>query len=167
MSIDWTVLHWIHSSLTCGFLDFLMIDEGGKTLSNTYECCREGIEPQIRQLQHGDIHYIDRWLEAFSRYEVFVQKNIGDIRDSDPYEYSIMPVMDGYEATRAIRQLDRPDADTVPIIAMTADAFADDVQKCRDAGMNGHIAKPIDPQMLYDELAREIENAQEAAKNEK
>ena len=78
-----------------------------------------------------------------------------------------MPVMDGYEATRAIRQLDRPDADTVPIIAMTADAFADDVQKCRDAGMNGHIAKPIDPQMLYDELAREIENAQEAAKNEK
>ncbi len=65
-----------------------------------------------------------------------------------------MPVMDGYEATKAIRALDRPDARTVPIIAMTADAFSDDVQKCLDAGMNGHIAKPIDPQRLYEMLAK-------------
>ena len=54
-----------------------------------------------------------------------------------------MPVMTGYEATRAIRALDRPDAD-LPIIAMTADAFAEDVKKSLDAGMNAHIAKPID-----------------------
>lgn len=54
-----------------------------------------------------------------------------------------MPVMDGYEATRAIRELERPDKD-LPIIAMTADAFADDVQYCIDCGMNGHLAKPID-----------------------
>ena len=67
-----------------------------------------------------------------------------------------MPVMDGYEATRRIRALDRPDAKTVPIIAMTADAFADDVQRCLDAGMNGHIAKPIDPQTLYDTLANVV-----------
>ena len=60
-----------------------------------------------------------------------------------------MPVMDGYEATRAIRALARPDALTVPIIAMTADAFSDDVQKCLDAGMNGHIAKPLDPKQMY------------------
>jgi signal transduction histidine kinase len=60
-----------------------------------------------------------------------------------------MPVMDGYEATKSIRALNRSDAKTVPIIAMTADAFADDVQKCLDAGMNGHIAKPIEPQKLY------------------
>ncbi len=67
-----------------------------------------------------------------------------------------MPVMDGYRAARAIRAMDRSDAKTVPIIAMTADAFLDDIRKCRDAGMNGHIAKPIDPAQLYDELARQL-----------
>ena len=55
-----------------------------------------------------------------------------------------MPVMTGYQATEAIRALDRPDAKTVPIIAMTADAFAEDIKKCLDCGMNAHVAKPID-----------------------
>lgn len=59
-----------------------------------------------------------------------------------------MPVMDGYTATRAIRALSHPDAQTVPIIAMTADAFAEDVQRAKDAGMNAHIAKPIDMDKL-------------------
>ncbi|MDE6454916.1 MAG: response regulator, partial [Dysosmobacter sp.] len=54
-----------------------------------------------------------------------------------------MPVMTGYEATRAIRSLDRPDRD-IPIIAMTADAFSEDIKKCLAAGMNAHVAKPID-----------------------
>ena len=54
-----------------------------------------------------------------------------------------MPVMTGYEATAAIRALDRPDKD-IPIIAMTADAFSEDIKKCLDAGMNAHVAKPID-----------------------
>lgn len=54
-----------------------------------------------------------------------------------------MPVMNGYEATVAIRALQRPDAD-IPIIAMTADAFAEDAQKCLRCGMNAHVAKPID-----------------------
>ena len=63
-----------------------------------------------------------------------------------------MPVMNGYEAARAIRALDRPDAG-VPIIAMTADAFAEDVQKCMDSGMNAHVAKPIDVR----EVARLLE----------
>lgn len=54
-----------------------------------------------------------------------------------------MPVMTGYEATEAIRNLDRPDKD-IPIIAMTADAFSEDIKKCLDAGMNAHVAKPID-----------------------
>ncbi len=58
-----------------------------------------------------------------------------------------MPVMNGYEATEAIRSSDRPDAD-LPIIAMTADAFSDDVQHCLDSGMNAHIAKPIDMDKL-------------------
>ena len=54
-----------------------------------------------------------------------------------------MPVMNGYEATEKIRALDRPDAQTVPIIAMTADAFSDDIKRCLDSGMNAHTAKPI------------------------
>lgn len=54
-----------------------------------------------------------------------------------------MPIMNGYEATRAIRALERPDAKTIPIIAMTADAFSEDIQRCMDCGMNAHTAKPI------------------------
>ena len=64
-----------------------------------------------------------------------------------------MPVMGGLEATRMIRMLARADAVSVPIIAMTADAFPEDIQKCLDAGMNGHIAKPVLPETLYKILA--------------
>ena len=59
-----------------------------------------------------------------------------------------MPVMNGYEATRAIRALDRPDAGTIPIIAMTANAFAEDEKAALDAGMDAHVAKPIDIDLL-------------------
>ncbi len=83
--------------------------------------------------------------------EMFEQSEIGyydailmDIR---------MPVMDGYEATRAIRALNRKDKD-LPIIAMTADAFADDVQYCLDCGMNAHIAKPLDFKELVHTLQK-------------
>jgi len=55
-----------------------------------------------------------------------------------------MPEMDGYEATRTIRALQAPNAGTIPIIAMTANVFREDVEKCREAGMNGHIGKPLD-----------------------
>ena len=55
-----------------------------------------------------------------------------------------MPVMDGLTATKAIRELNQSDAGTVPIIAMTANAFAEDAQKCLEAGMNAHFANPLD-----------------------
>ena len=68
-----------------------------------------------------------------------------------------MPVMTGYEATEVIRAMDRPDAKTIPIIAMTADAFAEDVQKCLDVGMNAHVAKPIDVREVTRLLLKFIE----------
>lgn len=67
-----------------------------------------------------------------------------------------MPVMDGCTAARAIRALDRPDAAGVPIIAATANAFAEDIAKTTEAGMNGHISKPIDFAVLNRTLARLI-----------
>ena len=64
-----------------------------------------------------------------------------------------MPVMDGYEATAAIRGLERADAD-LPIIAMTADAFSEDIQRCLACGMNDHLAKPIDIQVVTFKLKK-------------
>lgn len=69
---------------------------------------------------------------------------------SKPYEYDIilmdimMPVMNGLDATKAIRGLSRPDATTVPIIALSANAFAEDIQKSKNAGINEHLAKPLE-----------------------
>ena len=68
-----------------------------------------------------------------------------------------MPVMTGYEATAAIRAMERPDAATIPIIAMTADAFAEDIKKCLDCGMNAHVAKPIDVGEVYRQLDKFIQ----------
>ena len=64
-----------------------------------------------------------------------------------------MPVMDGYRATQAIRRSGHPRAGSIPIIAMTADAFHEDVVRATEAGMDGHLAKPIDPERLYQTLA--------------
>lgn len=61
----------------------------------------------------------------------------------------MMPVMNGLDAARAIRSLDCPDAKTIPIVAMTANAYDDDVRNAHEAGMNGHLAKPIDIALLY------------------
>ena len=63
-----------------------------------------------------------------------------------------MPVMNGYEATRKIRALDDPEIANIPIIAMTANAFDEDKKLAMDAGMNGHIAKPIDIPVLMEVL---------------
>ena len=68
-----------------------------------------------------------------------------------------MPVMDGYEATRAIRNLNRKDVRTVPIIAMTANAFPEDVKRALDAGMDGHVPKPIDIKQLMKLMAEKFE----------
>ena len=63
-----------------------------------------------------------------------------------------MPVMNGYEAARAIRALGRADGEHIPIIAMTANAFAEDVRDALEAGMNAHVAKPIDMRLLKEAM---------------
>ena len=65
-----------------------------------------------------------------------------------------MPEMNGLDATRKIRALDDPWASSIPIIAMTADAFSENVTECLSAGMNGHIAKPIDIKLVIKEIRR-------------
>lgn len=70
-----------------------------------------------------------------------------------------MPGLDGYEATKAIRALDRPDAKLIPVIAMTADAFTSDVSLALASGMNDHVSKPIDRARLFKVLAEQIEKA--------
>jgi CheY-like chemotaxis protein len=65
-----------------------------------------------------------------------------------------MPVMNGLDATRHIRSLEDPWASSIPIIAMTADAFSENVTECLNAGMNGHIAKPVDIRLVIKEIRR-------------
>ena len=69
-----------------------------------------------------------------------------------------MPVLDGLGATEAIRAMDRPDARTIPIIAMTANAFDEDVQRSLQAGMNAHLSKPVEPDHLYATLEELIQD---------
>lgn len=82
-------------------------------------------------------------------------KGVETFAASEPGKYDAilmdiqMPVMDGYEATRTIRACDHPQAKSIPIIAMTANAFNSDVKRCLDAGMNAHLAKPIAPDKLF------------------
>lgn len=80
--------------------------------------------------------------------------------ESRPGEYAMilmdimMPVMDGYEASRIIRNMKRPDAATIPIIALTANAFAEDIVRSSEAGMDAHITKPIDENKLKECMLR-------------
>ena len=69
----------------------------------------------------------------------------------------MMPVMDGIAATKAIRAMDRPDAKTIPIIAMTANAFTEDRIRAKEAGMDEHVAKPVDVELLIKVIHKLVE----------
>lgn len=79
---------------------------------------------------------------------------------SEPGEFDVilmdimMPVMNGYEAAKTIRSLNREDAKTIPIIAMTANAFTEDRIKAKEAGMDEHVAKPVDMELLIKVIHR-------------
>ena len=93
------------------------------------------------------------------------QKAVEMFEKSKPGEYDLifmdvqMPVMDGYMATRTIRSGSHPSAKTIPIIAMTANAFVDDVRDAIDSGMNAHIAKPVQLDKLK-ETIRQVFHSQ-------
>lgn len=88
------------------------------------------------------------------------QEGVERFMSSEPYEYQVilmdirMPVMDGYQASRSIRNVNREDAKTIPIIAMTANAYEEDVKRALAEGMNDHLSKPIEPELLYRTIAK-------------
>ena len=98
---------------------------------------------ELERAENGQI-----CIEKFEQSEIgFYDAVLMDIR---------MPVMNGYDATKGIRALQRADAN-LPIIAMTADAFSEDIQRSLDSGMNEHIAKPIDINRLMQILEKYLD----------
>ncbi|MBU5481101.1 ATP-binding protein [Blautia sp. MSJ-19] len=93
------------------------------------------------------------------------QEAVRIFEQSRPFYYDailmdvMMPVMDGYTATRNIRAMDRPDAQKVQIVAMTANAFAEDVARCREAGMNAHLPKPFKVDQLVASIALRMDES--------
>ena len=89
-----------------------------------------------------------------------VAVNLFESHDSGYYDAILMdmrmPEMDGLEATRRIRSLQRYDAGTIPIIALTANAFDEDVQQSMQAGLNAHLSKPVEPEALFETLEKLI-----------
>lgn len=114
-------------------------------LAEDNELNRE-IAVELLKMVGMEVDYVENGQEALEKV----------LHNGDSYDVVLMdvqmPVMDGYEATRAIRSSSYPKALTIPIIAMTADAFHEDLVKAGQAGMNGHLAKPIDPDKLYQML---------------
>ena len=92
------------------------------------------------------------------------QEAVEIFRKSRPGEFDVilmdimMPVMNGYEAAKMIRSLDREDAKVIPIIAMTANAFTEDRIRAKEAGMDEHIAKPVDVKLLVKVIMKLVEN---------
>ena len=93
-------------------------------------------------------------LKKKSRFFLFVEQ----FMKHDPGYYDAilmdmrMPEMDGLDATKAIRSLDREDAKEIPVIALTANAFDEDVERSMQAGLNAHLSKPVDPELLFETL---------------
>ena len=92
------------------------------------------------------------------------QEAVELFRNSEPGEFDVilmdimMPVMNGYEATKMIRSLDREDAKKIPIIAMTANAFTEDRLRAKEAGMDEHVAKPVDVNLLIKVIRKSVED---------
>ncbi len=101
------------------------------------------LEPTKLEIDYAEngVEAVRMFTEAPRRYEMIFM----DIQ---------MPEMDGYEATRRIRALDIPEAKTIPIVAMTANVFKEDIEKCLDSGMNSHVGKPVDIDEVLNSLRK-------------
>ena len=101
------------------------------------------------------------------------QEAVERFKKSEPGEFDailmdiMMPVMNGYEAAKTIRSMDRKDAKVIPIIAMTANAFAEDRIKAKEAGMDEHISKPVDEKLLVKVIYELEERSFRGIRNEK
>jgi len=111
------------------------------------------VAKRLLEKQRMEVVHAENGQEAI---DYFVESEIGEF---DAILMDVrMPVMDGIMATEKIRALEREDAQKIPIIAMTANAFDEDKQHTCEAGMNAHLAKPIEPRMLYDTLAQQFDS---------
>ena len=107
---------------------------------------------------HDDIREVIRVLLTNEGYQIIEAKNgkeaVEKVMMKPDHYYDLifmdiqMPVMNGYEATRAIRSLDKEYAKNIPIIAMTANVFQDDIMKAIESGMNEHVTKPVDMKLV-------------------
>ncbi|MCB7304670.1 response regulator [Bariatricus massiliensis] len=144
---------------------FVTENRSDATESISIETCSSAIEKRVLLAEDNDINR-DIAVELLEMQNIRVdavengQKAVETFKASSPGEYSAilmdiqMPVLNGYDATSAIRSLNRADARTIPIFALTADAFTADVVKARSVGMNEHIAKPIDIKHLMTVLQK-------------
>ena len=103
--------------------------------------------------EYGECDVTVDGMEAIDAY-------LMSLEEKEPYDLIcldvMMPVMDGLTATKTIRSLERQDAKTIPIIAMTANAFREDAEKCMEAGMNAHLAKPLDDEKIKQTISEEL-----------
>jgi signal transduction histidine kinase len=128
-----------HESVQLQGMKVLLVEDNDLNMEIAEEILKEeGII--VTEAKNGEI-----------AYQKFVDSRPGDF---DMILMDVMmPVMNGYDATRAIRSADHPQAKRIPIIAMTANAYREDVERAKEAGMNAHVAKPIDIKVLLSVLA--------------
>ena len=114
------------------------------------EIVQKAKEEQQEELLHIDA---DKQ-EMYRQYRERLERDLERFQQAEAGTFDAilmdvqMPVMNGHEASRAIRALERPDTETIPIIAMTANAFSEDEKAALDAGMDAHVAKPLDMDLL-------------------
>ena len=103
--------------------------------------------------EYGECDVTVDGMEAIDAY-------LMSLEEKEPYDLIcldvMMPVMDGLTAARTIRDLERQDAKIIPIIAMTANVFREDAEKCMEAGMNAHLAKPLDAEKIKQTISEEL-----------
>lgn len=130
---------------------FAWTSEERQVLGMTHEWCTEGVEPTIDKMQELNLKDLPNWAPRLNRGEAIVSMDWNEEGKATPQEYQ---VFDGLEATKRIRSLERRDAGRIPIFAMTANAFAEDVEQSKAAGMDEHLSKPLEEEKMLQVIKR-------------